>query len=400
VIVGTAILFVLTIAGSAILAFYVFTYAANCYLVVVQETSAGLDQVVWADEPIHDRLGRSFHVIVLVLLWLAPAGILTRALRHQWLADQSGLRFILLAVPGLWLLFPLGMLSSLAGPSPWIPVRGTVLRGLVRIFPAVLGFYFFTALLVAGAAGLWYLALFRYGLVLVPVASAVGAAVFLIHARLLGRIGWLLQRLPAPKRTRPHATAKKETPQKRKARRKRATQTTDPWAIPEGEESADTPNLPVEPYGVAAAERPNYPDFSGEAKAKNLGPVLPKSSPAPLPPPSASVPEEGYEVEGADPTSSSDSRVADRSGMSENQPSPAEREERAKKILDHIGPENVRLEQLLLQREEEYVPPQPLFTGVYTFPWYAKTVPVWLALVLGGMGVSFGILAMISLSPV
>src|SRR5439155_12589511 len=85
-----------------------------------------------------------------------------------------------------------------------------------------------------GAGILGVLAL-RYALLLL-VAAPLGTAAFLIHARLLGRLAWLLAyRTPVPSK----AGSKKKKPGKRE----RALAVEDPWAFPE---DAGVPTMDVE----------------------------------------------------------------------------------------------------------------------------------------------------------
>ncbi len=58
----------------------VLTYSMHCLLVVVQETAAGNDEVTWPAEPFQDSLGGAFHLVAVVLIGLAPMGILARVL--------------------------------------------------------------------------------------------------------------------------------------------------------------------------------------------------------------------------------------------------------------------------------------------------------------------------------
>src|SRR5439155_26740069 len=102
---------------SVIVGAYVLAYAAHCLLTVVEQTAAGAEQVTWPDEPAADWLSRAVFLAILLAVWLTPAGILARALREGLLPGEPGLRLLVLAVPGLWLLFPVGLLSSLSATS-------------------------------------------------------------------------------------------------------------------------------------------------------------------------------------------------------------------------------------------------------------------------------------------
>jgi hypothetical protein len=339
---GQAILFIMSLAAWAIFAGCLAAYSAHCYLVVAQTTASGLDRVEWPDDSVTDWLPRSLHLVGLLLLWLAPVGILSRALRHDFLPDESGLRFLILAVPGIWLLFPVGLLSSLSSASGWAPLSLGVLGKLLRLFPSVVLFYLCTAPLFAAATALTWVGLFTPGWYALPLASAGGAAVLLIHARLVGRIAWLMGQLDTP----PESPKKSKTASTKRTKSSRPPRTVaahDPWAIPDPEEEEiheEPPAVPgyqvVEQESEEARPRPNYLD------------------PEPEPYVMAEVEEE--------PTAAP----------------PAERV--------HLEKSHVEREVELRTRTPPNPPPAfPLFSGVYTFPVYPTSLSPWLALGLSGL---------------
>jgi hypothetical protein len=369
---GTVILFVTTLAYLALVSTFVLAFAAHCYLVVLQATSAGQDRVAWPDEPIYDWLGRAAYLGGLALLWLAPAGALSRALRHEWLPDAAALRFLLLAVPGLWLLFPVGLLATLGGTSRGAALRPGALWQLLRLFPSLCVFYLCTGALLAAGAALWHVALFTKGLYLLPVAAVAGGAVVLLHARLLGRIAWLVQGVEAPGRAR----AAKPAPRRvKKGRRKeREPEVRDPWAEPLEERGPSAPSLPVEGYGVAAENEPaQVPDFwSKPAKKRKPKPV--KEAPAAP----VSLPVDGYEV-ADEPAAAAPPAVA-RSGP--------------------VSAEAVAKELEMRDRSPADPPPAlPLFSGVWTFPFYESSLKAWLWLALGGVAVGVGVRGVVANWP-
>jgi hypothetical protein len=325
---GNALFFIGSLMVCGLLTGYTLCYAAHCYLVVVQGTTAGIDKVRWPDEPFFDWIRQSLLLCFLVLIWLAPIGILSRALGSEWLVHQPSLRFLILAVPALWILFPITLLSSLASSSRWQILSGRVIVGLFRLAPAMLLFYLVSAVLIVSATTLGYLGLFSATWHLIPVAAAVGSAGWLIHARLVGRLGWKLQQLtnsPIPKRNRP--------PEKKAQRKSKHVKSHDPWAIPEEQEEESNQIYALEGYKVEEVKprRPAYMD------------------PEPDP----------YEVA--------------------DEPTP-----------QATRPQVLELNQAQVQREIELrtrTPPNPspkylLFSGVYTFPFYATTLKVWFQLSL------------------
>jgi hypothetical protein len=341
---GNTILFVLSLAGWAIVAAYTFAYAAHSYLVVAQATAAGLDRVEWGDDPILDWLPEALYVGGIVLIWLMPAGLLWRGLRHDFLPNEPALRFLLLAVPGLWLLYPIGLLSSLASSSRWVPVSPRVLARLLRVFPSMMLFYLLTGVLFAAASACTYVGLFTEGWYVLPLAAIAGSAVLLIHARLVGRIAWLMGQLKDRPRVekKPIGAEKKrtKTAHSRARRPPKGTAAHDPWAIPEEEPPEEAP--PVAGYSVVEIE----------------------DKPAPRPSYLEPVPDP-YDMAQSAP---------------EPTPSPQE-----PPILER---EKVQIEREIKLRER--APPNPppalpLFSGVFTFPGYPSSTKAWLWLTLGGL---------------
>lgn len=261
----TATAFVFTLVATLIVSFIVVTYSMHCLLVVVRDTADGQDDVVWSSEPLHDWAGGALHLVVVIVVWLAPVGILARAMQHDWLPDNDALRFFLLAVPGLWLLFPIALFSSLSGSSRWFVFRPVVVWKLLRVAPAALAVYFLSAVLAAGAAGLGYAAIRGgWAVLLLPVAAAGSAAALLIYARLLGRLAASMGRLSATKRK----TAKMKSPKIGRV------EVQDPWAMPKGSEPESDPTPVAQPrrkiktYALAveksAPPPPQPPPSEGE----------------------------------------------------------------------------------------------------------------------------------------
>jgi hypothetical protein len=365
---GTAIFFVLLFAASIIVGVFVLAYAARCVLVVVEETALGQDAATWPNEPYLDWLGHAVLFVELLGIWIAPAALAARLLRHVWLPGEGALRVLLLAGPGLWLFFPIGLLSSLSAQSRWTPFRWSIFHCFLRIAPAALIFYFLTAVLLGGAVVLWYLALFGGRGVLLPVAAVVGAAVLFIYARLLGRVAWLIRRLPSTERAPAKAKIAKRPPSKPRGRKRRkpTADVQDPWAVPKEEKSrakskrspwTEEPPKAKPPYAPPSAE-----DIEGYGIAADK-PAAPEPPPAKPARSSPHTPPEEYEL-------------IDRRGTADPEP------RRSGELQSELFAEQVR--QRLAERThvEPTPPPHPFFSGVYTFPFYSRCLPNWLALSL------------------
>jgi hypothetical protein len=389
---GNAILFMVSLLATLVIAMSVVSYAGHCFLTVLQDTAAGIDRVMWPEEPTADWLLRSIRVTGLLVLWLVPAGFLTRPLQPALAPDNGPLTFLILAVSGLWLFFPVGVLSAFSATTFWTPVRPSVVAKMLRVFPATAGFYLITAALGLGVTVLWYHALLGTMIWLLPVAAAASGAAVLIYARLLGRVAWLMARLPERKAKVAAPRQQKAAPKRRKVLKDRktirkATRTKDPWAVPKGELPVDAPNLPVDGYEMADddAPRPNPPPKSTHKKYYE--------PPSPLE-------IERYDVE----TTARPARPADETPLDGYDPVDVPRlpEEERSLAQDaaRLGSEVAHFEQrLTLRRDDEYVPAHPLWSSVWGFPWYETSMGAWFVLTLGSVALGVGFKAMVQFYP-
>jgi hypothetical protein len=356
----------LLFATSIMVGVGVLAYAARCVLVIVQETGHGQDEVTWPNEPMQDWLGHAVQFVELLGIWIAPAALAARLLRNVWLPDDAGLRVLLLAGPGLWLFFPIGLLSSLSAESRWIPFRWTIFLSFLRVAPAALVFYFLTAILLGVAVLPWYYALFGGRMALLPVAAGVSGAVLFIYARLLGRLACIIQSLPAPKRAPAKAQTPKRPQPRRKQKRKPSPKSQDPWSLPKDEESSrksseqipkakQPPREPKSGYHVPSAEEIEGYGFAAE------------QTPTPETPPEK--PSRSRFARSPDEYEPYDVR-----GTTEPEPSAPPEEK------DDLFAEQVRQRIAERTRTKTTLPPHPFLNGIYTFPLYSTCLPNWLAL--------------------
>jgi hypothetical protein len=360
---GEVMMFMLTLAGVAIIGSYVLAYAASCLMLVVQDTAGGNDEVKWPKEPYADLIARAIYFGALLAIWLAPAGMLSRGLRNVWLTDNAPLRFILIAGPGLWLWMPIGLLSSLSSVSRWTLFRPAIVGALFRLFWYTLSFYLITAVLGLLTGALWYYTLFAGSKALFLPVPFVTAAVFLIYARLLGRLAWRVGRLKQPraakgKKKRKAAAAARE-PQER------AVAIEDPWAVPKEEEEPPEQEQEAEEELPEGMSRSPYGGLIERTESYGMG----EEPEPPATPASVPVPLDGCEPVGL-----------------------AEPEEKAGLDVAAGADRAVtQLEQRLAQKPPRpYRPRWTFFSGVWSFPLYSDTQGAWLwlsfgLLVLGGM---------------
>ncbi len=352
---GNAMLFILLLCVCASLSIYVLAFTARCLLVVFQGTAIGEDNVTWPDEPMADWIGGSAHLVALILLWVMPIGFLSCALGSVWLERDPALRTLILLVPGFWLLFPIGLLSSASTVSRWAFFRPIIIWNMLRVMPATILFYLATAIIWAWASGMWYGALTTNSIPMIVLASLVGSAGVLIYARLLGRLGWLIHRLPSngPREV------KSDTPRKKKKRKRPLpVQQTQP----EPEPLPGPPKKALSPWGKEMEDVESYGVASGPepAPVEQASRVIPRQ-------------EDLYTGHEADP-------AEDQSPDRDSRPRLRRRRDIA---------------------EEQTGPPPALamWTGIYDYPWRGSAFKNWLWLCCGSIALGITAAAMVSFYP-
>src|SRR5262245_46447446 len=138
---GPAIIFVCLLVLTGMISMALFAYAAYCFLVVVQQTAAGVDEVEWPGDPLYDKLPNVAYITCLLSVCLAPAGIIARTTRDNALGDSPLLTFCVAGALILWLFFPICLFSSLSASSTWLVFQPKVMRFFARSFGSVVVFY-------------------------------------------------------------------------------------------------------------------------------------------------------------------------------------------------------------------------------------------------------------------
>jgi hypothetical protein len=346
-----------------VLATLVFTalaaYAAHCLLVVVEDTSAGNDVVQWPDEPYRDWIWKPVYLAWLIAFWAFPVAIIVRLTRPPILHDSVSLQILLFSLPGLWLFFPISLLSSLSARSRWVVFRPAVLVSLASFAPTTLGFYAISVVLVGIVGVALYAGLaMKNSIYLLPLVGGVLAAVFLIYARLLGRMAWLLTTVR--KDVDETDDEEQPLPLRRSGKKKRPPPPVhDPWKAPTGApDEGETPVVStpldgeIEGYGLADENKPREV------------PVKKKKRPF-------EEPEGSYD-------------------LAAEAPPPAKKKDDFKLELprhrrqDIALPKPSTLEMRLAVRTAPPPPPRmPLVSGVFNFPWYQEGLGPWFKLSVG-----------------
>jgi hypothetical protein len=382
---GSVILFVTSGLGVLLLGTYFLCLAAHYYRLTFQDTAVGIDRVEWPSDSFVDWFSGSLALLVQVLLWIMPAGFLARFLAPVWLPEQAPLRFAVLMGLAFWLLFPLGLLLSTASQQ----ASGVAVRLLLAL-PTLVLFYLLSGVVCLITVALGYGALFADSL-LGLLGAIVGLPVALLwHARLVGRLGWLVGREEVslgkdPKQGEDEleqAVSGKVRPRSGKRKRMSRPEVLDPWAVPEEEpieadlieespqataRSAPASYEPqrVEGYGLAAEEPPSRPALE-----------LPTTE---LPKPRRKRRPVKGEASGA---------ASARVGQTEESG-----------LEKQLSSEELQRERRLREREELPPPRSLFFHGVWEFPFYPSNLSALVWLSLYGAG-AWGLARfMISVSP-
>jgi hypothetical protein len=184
-----AIIFVPALAGCVIFGFVFALFAAHHYLTVVQSTGAGAKEVAWPAEPILDQFWKVFYLAWLIGLWLGPAWLLAAATTTA--NDPRWVRFAIpLAV--FWIFYPVSQLSSLGGPTIWLPLHPGVIERLVRKAAVLPGFFLLSGVVLTVFGLAFYLTFFAAGIVSLVAGSILLVVSGLLYGQLVGRLAFAI----------------------------------------------------------------------------------------------------------------------------------------------------------------------------------------------------------------
>jgi hypothetical protein len=277
---GRVILMVCTLAASAVAACICFPYAAYSFLVIVEQTAGGCDDVRWPGDSAADWFGKFFFLGWLVIIAFLPVWGLGWLLAPNLMSASLVSLGILAGV--VWLVFPVYLLSSMSAFSPWQILHWGFLRRLARHPLALAVFYVETAFLFLLAAGLLYASLFlNWWLLFIGIPA--GAAVLFMYARLVGRLGWLvgyhtptiIDREPLKKKKRKTAATRTDvrTPEVKTSNTLpeiAPTVTEDLWAVPTDvvSETTTVPSGPIEEEDEWDSDKKPYGLLSDDASRR------------------------------------------------------------------------------------------------------------------------------------
>jgi hypothetical protein len=389
-----SLIFICGMLGWVLLATSLLLYAAHCFVVVVTDTAAGLDMVRWPGETMVDWIGQAFRCVVTLATVLIPVGFVVRSFGDSLYPPDPLLGALVLTGVWLWAAFPVAILSAMTYGSPFAVIHPGVLQELLRLTLSMIVFYLMTAAGVFAIGVLWYEALVAGEYSLVVPAAVAGSLGLLVYARLIGRIGWSMGELPPKKRKRQRPAGML------KARLRRQIRVSDPWAAPEEEKPRPRPEpavapkpaprpaandledefAPPTPYGLSSdpvSRPPKYEIIQGSPFLEvKLAPAAPPREAIQLPPRSFAPAKD------------------DNNKPIEMQPADAEELPRPKPDVALSAMD------MWLTRPDAPPPPAfPLFSGVYSFPFYPSSLRAVFVLAFSSLALGLGLQALIAIYP-
>ena len=184
-----ALIFVPALVGCVVLGAVFVLFAAHYYLTVLQSTGSGAKTIDWPSEPIFDQVWKFLYMVWLTGLWLGPAYFLGRAV-----AGPEGSPWLKIGVPlfVFWVCYPVSQLSSLSGPTIWLPLHPGVFARLAQKPPVVVGFALWSGLTLMFLGVGYYWTFFADGPEKMILGCPLLVVAGLMYGRLLGRLAFAL----------------------------------------------------------------------------------------------------------------------------------------------------------------------------------------------------------------
>lgn len=176
---------------------WALSYAAGCFVAIVQDTGSGNDEVAgWPEGDWRERIGTMLYIGLHLGLSLAAAATVAWPLGKV----SEPLWGALTAALATNLLFPLFLLSSMEAATPLTPYSSVILGSLLQTPGGWLVVYLESALLLLAGGGAFGAALYLSPIIAIPLVAPLLATVIFIEARLYGRLAWHIGQLPTKRR--------------------------------------------------------------------------------------------------------------------------------------------------------------------------------------------------------
>jgi hypothetical protein len=183
----------------AVISFLCSLFPGACFIRIIESTAAGEDHVRWYQGAWFDFLKDLAFLVWILFFSAGPPGIVLAIARKT--APLPALLWWVILVGGTLILFPFFLLSTMMANVPWMLVHYRVLTRFFEnpLLPAVLYLNTFFLGIPCVILGYW-MATEHFSWFL--FTGIVWATYWMVYARLLGRMGWILteEKRPGQKR--------------------------------------------------------------------------------------------------------------------------------------------------------------------------------------------------------
>jgi hypothetical protein len=185
-IMGAARIF----AGLAFLALLFSIFPSACFMRIIESTAAGEEEVRWSQGVWFDFL-KDFVFLVWILFCSAAIPAMGLCIAHS-IEPLPLVHWCMFLVIGTVLLQPLFLLSTMMGNAAWMLIHPRVLQRFLQqpMVPAIL--YLNTVFFGIPCIVLGYWMMVDHPFLFPFFTGIVWATYWMTHARLLGRVGWIL----------------------------------------------------------------------------------------------------------------------------------------------------------------------------------------------------------------
>jgi hypothetical protein len=203
--------------GLAVLAFVASLAPAAFFIIILQDTAAGNEDIDWPDDVWYEYITK---IVFLGWLFGCCAAISTVFWSLAALAmEQMGVPipaiiWWVFTLVSAFMLFPIPLYSTMIGGSPFMLIHPMFLLRLIQRPLAGLALYGYTfvLLLPCVALGLWMIVSLSWWAA--PIVGLIWATCILWYARALGRVGYVLaeeKRMVRRKKKRRRVRVRRET---------------------------------------------------------------------------------------------------------------------------------------------------------------------------------------------
>lgn len=176
---------------------WTLSYAAGCFVAIVQDTGSGNDEVAsWPEGDWRERVGTMLYLGLHLGLSLAAAATVA------WPVGSLSEPFwgALMAALATNLLFPLFILSSMEADTLLTPYSSVMFGSLLKAPGAWLMVYVESALVLLTCGGALAAGLYWLPMITLLVGAPVLATIVFVEARLYGRLAWHIGQLETNER--------------------------------------------------------------------------------------------------------------------------------------------------------------------------------------------------------